>query len=88
MAVVSLTDTRLARLPFPLQSGLAFEGNSTARSAWELHRYCCRLCSFLLSMGVSPNKDAGLDAGLELGWLRGVCGCGRGEPEWPRGGLS
>jgi hypothetical protein len=73
---VSLADTQLARLLSPLLSGLVFEESSRVKLVSELHRYYCRL----LSRGVRLSKGAGLDVEVER--LRGVCGGGRGGPEW------
>lgn len=73
---MSLADTRLATLLFPLLSGLVFEESSRVRLASGLHRYYCRL----LSRGLRLSKGAGLDVEVER--LRGVCGGGRGGPEW------
>lgn len=73
---MSLADTQLARLLSPLLSGLVFEESSRVKLVSELHRYYCRL----LSRGVRLSKGAGLDVEVER--LRGVCGGGRGGPEW------
>ena len=75
---MSLADTQLARLLSPLLSGLVFEESSRVKLVSELHRYYCRL----LSRGVRLSKGAGLEVGVEVGRLRGVCGGGRGGPEW------
>lgn len=73
---MSLADTQLARLLSPLLTGLVFEESSRVKLVSELHRYYCRL----LSRGVRLSKGAGLDVEVER--LRGVCGGGRGGPEW------
>ena len=73
---MSLADTQLARLLSPLLTGLVFEESSRVKLVSELHLYYCRL----LSRGVRLGKGAGLDVEVER--LRGVCGGGRGGPEW------
>lgn len=77
MAAVSLRDTRLARPPFLLRTGLMSERSSKARSVSALGRCCYHLYSCPLSRGVSASKGAGLDVGVGVGSLRGVCGGGR-----------